>query len=113
MFISLVPHLFEPMDKLLFSSSSITFLSSVILVTSSISVKCSIVFGNIETLAQWLIHLLIAAAIAFETIPPTLVQNCGVTVIWTMTAMQGKHANGENAWTWIDGNTREVADMKE
>ncbi|KAL8456728.1 hypothetical protein ACS0TY_034829 [Phlomoides rotata] len=30
-----------------------------------------------------------------------------------MTALQGKHANGENAWTGIDGNTGEITDMKE
>lgn len=31
-----------------------------------------------------------AAAIAFEAIPRTLAQNCGVNVIRTMTALQGK-----------------------
>ncbi|GJR60310.1 T-complex protein 1 subunit gamma [Tanacetum coccineum] len=41
-----------------------------------------------------------AAAVAFEAIPRTLAQNCG-------------HANGENAWTGIDGNSGEIADMKE
>lgn len=88
-----------------------------------------------------------AAAIAFEAIPRTLAQNCGVNVIRTMTALQGKvwtisivcfhhvilfclqnilihvlfichkpfmqHANGENAWIGIDGNTGELTDMKE
>lgn len=88
-----------------------------------------------------------AAAIAFEAIPRTLAQNCGVNVIRTMTALQGKvwtffvacfyriralptdsthpssvyivsnsllqHANGENAWIGIDGNTGEITDMKE
>ncbi|KAJ4715768.1 T-complex protein 1 subunit gamma [Melia azedarach] len=54
-----------------------------------------------------------AAAIAFEAIPRTLAQNCGVNVIRTMTALQGKHASGENAWTGIDGNTGAIADMKE
>ncbi|KAI7728709.1 hypothetical protein M8C21_019080 [Ambrosia artemisiifolia] len=43
-----------------------------------------------------------AAAVAFEAIPRTLAQNCGVN-----------HANGENAWTGIDGNSGEIADMKE
>ncbi|KAG4394641.1 hypothetical protein GLYMA_20G072232v4 [Glycine max] len=37
-----------------------------------------------------------AAAVAFEAIPRTLAQNCGVNVIRTMTGLQGKHANGEN-----------------
>ncbi|GFZ03730.1 TCP-1/cpn60 chaperonin family protein [Actinidia rufa] len=41
-----------------------------------------------------------AAAIAFEAIPRTLAQNCG-------------HANGENAWTGIDGNTGKISDMNE
>ncbi|KAJ1403965.1 TCP-1-like chaperonin intermediate domain superfamily [Sesbania bispinosa] len=54
-----------------------------------------------------------AAAIAFEAIPRTLAQNCGVNVIRTMTALQGKHANGENAWIGIDGNTGAITDMKE
>ncbi|KAI3797405.1 hypothetical protein L1987_32662 [Smallanthus sonchifolius] len=31
-----------------------------------------------------------AAAVAFEAIPRTLAQNCGVNVIRTMTALQGK-----------------------
>ena len=31
-----------------------------------------------------------AAAIAFEAIPRTLAQNCGVNVIRTMTVLQGK-----------------------
>ncbi|VVA18880.1 PREDICTED: T-complex [Prunus dulcis] len=54
-----------------------------------------------------------AAAIAFEAIPRTLAQNCGVNVIRTMTALQGKHANGENAWIGIDGNTGVITDVKE
>lgn len=81
-----------------------------------------------------------AAAIAFEAIPRTLAQNCGVNVIRKMTELQGKviyfyyicsgeisqlwsvlihmfdlfqHANGENAWIGIDGNTGDITDMKE
>ncbi|KAL5578112.1 hypothetical protein UlMin_019811 [Ulmus minor] len=42
-----------------------------------------------------------------------LAQNCGVNVIRTMTTLQGKHANGENAWIEIDGNIGAIADMKE
>lgn len=34
-----------------------------------------------------------AAALAFEAIPRTLAQNCGVNVIRTMTALQGKVLN--------------------
>ncbi|KAH7298645.1 hypothetical protein KP509_25G052600 [Ceratopteris richardii] len=54
-----------------------------------------------------------AVAHAFEVIPRTLAQNCGVNVIRTMTALQAKHANGENAWYGIDGNTGVISDMKE
>ncbi|KAK4353556.1 hypothetical protein RND71_025750 [Anisodus tanguticus] len=66
--------------------------------------------SSVEGIEKWPYE---AAAIAFEAIPRTLAQNCGVNVIRTMTALQGKHANGENAWTGIDGNTGEIADMKE
>ncbi|KAI5342714.1 hypothetical protein L3X38_010590 [Prunus dulcis] len=54
-----------------------------------------------------------AAAIALEAIPRTLALNCGVNVITTMTALHGKHANGENAWIGIDGNTGVITDVKE
>ncbi|KAK6137467.1 hypothetical protein DH2020_028824 [Rehmannia glutinosa] len=66
--------------------------------------------SSIEGIEKWPYE---AAAIAFEAIPRTLAQNCGVNVIRTMTALQGKHANGENAWIGIDGNTGEITDMKE
>ncbi|KAJ8623990.1 hypothetical protein MRB53_032520 [Persea americana] len=66
--------------------------------------------SSVEGIEKWPYE---AAAVAFEAIPRTLAQNCGVNVIRTMTALQGKHANGENAWTGIDGNTGEITDMKE
>ncbi|WJX75296.1 T-complex protein 1 subunit gamma [Trifolium repens] len=66
--------------------------------------------SSIEGIEKWPYE---PAAIAFESIPRTLAQNCGVNVIRTMTALQGKHANGENAWIGIDGNTGAIADMKE
>ncbi|KAK7857812.1 t-complex protein 1 subunit gamma [Quercus suber] len=66
--------------------------------------------SSIEGIEKWPYE---AAAVAFEAIPRTLAQNCGVNVIRTMTALQGKHANGENAWTGIDGNTGVIGDMKE
>ncbi|CAA2963156.1 T-complex protein 1 subunit gamma isoform X2 [Olea europaea var. sylvestris] len=66
--------------------------------------------SSIEGIEKWPYE---AAAIAFEAIPRTLAQNCGVNVIRTMTALQGKHANGENTWIGIDGNTGVIADMKE
>ncbi|KAL7083926.1 hypothetical protein ACP275_14G192200 [Erythranthe tilingii] len=66
--------------------------------------------SSIEGVEKWPYE---AAAMAFEAIPRTLAQNCGVNVIRIMTALQGKHANGENAWIGIDGNTGEITDMKE
>ncbi|CAL5184986.1 unnamed protein product [Lathyrus oleraceus] len=66
--------------------------------------------SSIEGIEKWPYE---AAAIAFESIPRTLAQNCGVNVIRTMTALQGKHANGENAWIGIDGNTGAIANMQE
>ncbi|KAL6310778.1 hypothetical protein AAG906_007428 [Vitis piasezkii] len=66
--------------------------------------------SSIEGIEKWPYE---AAAVAFEAIPRTLAQNCGVNVIRTMTALQGKHANGENAWMGIDGNTGAITDMKE
>ncbi|KAK1320868.1 hypothetical protein QJS10_CPA03g00411 [Acorus calamus] len=66
--------------------------------------------SSIEGIEKWPYE---AAAVAFEAIPRTLAQNCGVNVIRTMTALQGKHANGENAWVGIDGNTGVITDMKE
>ncbi|KAK9937559.1 hypothetical protein M0R45_014338 [Rubus argutus] len=66
--------------------------------------------SSIEGIEKWPYE---AAAVAFEAIPRTLAQNCGVNVIRTMTALQGKHANGENAWIGIDGNTGAITDVKE
>ncbi|KAL5573880.1 hypothetical protein UlMin_023477 [Ulmus minor] len=66
--------------------------------------------SSIEGIEKWPYE---AAAIAFEATPRTLAQNYGVNVIRTMTTLQGKHANGENAWIGIDGNTGAIADMKE
>ncbi|KAE8694940.1 T-complex protein 1 subunit gamma [Hibiscus syriacus] len=66
--------------------------------------------SSVEGIEKWPYE---AAALAFEAIPRTLAQNCGVNVIRTMTALQGKHANGENAWIGIDGNTGAITDMKD
>ncbi|CAK8540300.1 unnamed protein product [Lathyrus sativus] len=66
--------------------------------------------SSIEGIKKWPYE---ATVIVFEAIPHTLVQNCGVNVIRTMTALQGKHANGENAWIGINGNNGVIADMKE
>jgi len=54
-----------------------------------------------------------ALARAFEVIPRTLIQNCGANVIRTLTALRAKHAS-ENNVTWgVDGNTGELADMRQ
>ncbi|XP_034198007.1 T-complex protein 1 subunit gamma-like [Prunus dulcis] len=66
--------------------------------------------SSVEGIEKWPYE---AAAIAFEAIPRTLAQNCGVNVIRTMTALQGKHANGEKSWIGIDGNTGVITDVKE
>ncbi|KAK6919577.1 Chaperonin Cpn60/GroEL/TCP-1 family [Dillenia turbinata] len=66
--------------------------------------------STIEGIEKWPYE---AAAIAFEAIPRTLAQNYGVTVIRTMTALQGEHANAENAWIGIDGNTGAITDTRE
>ncbi|KAJ3681560.1 hypothetical protein LUZ60_016049 [Juncus effusus] len=66
--------------------------------------------SSIEGIEKWPYE---AAALAFEAIPRTLAQNCGLNVIRIMTQLQGKHANSENAWVGIDGNTGEIVDMKE
>lgn len=53
-----------------------------------------------------------AIAQALEVIPRTLAQNCGATVIRTLTALRAKHATGGITWG-INGETGELADMKE
>jgi T-complex protein 1 subunit gamma len=65
---------------------------------------------SIEGVEQWPYRAVVQA---LEVIPRTLAQNCGVNVIRTMTALQAKHANGENQNVGIDGNTGEITDMKE
>lgn len=49
---------------------------------------------------------------ALEVIPRTLAQNCGATVIRTLTALRAKHATGGSTWG-INGETGELADMKD
>lgn len=66
--------------------------------------------ASIEGVEQWPYK---AVASAMEVIPRTLAQNCGVSVIRTMTALQAKHANGANPTVGIDGETGALTDMKE
>ena len=41
---------------------------------------------------------------SYEAVVIILAQSCGVNVIRIMTVLQGKHANGKNAWFGKDGN---------
>jgi T-complex protein 1 subunit gamma len=66
--------------------------------------------SSVEGVEKWPYE---AAALAFEAIPRTLLQNCGLNVIRMMTQLQGKHANGENPWVGIDGRSGDIVDMKE
>ncbi|XP_062179000.1 T-complex protein 1 subunit gamma [Phragmites australis] len=66
--------------------------------------------SSVEGVEKWPYE---AAALAFEAIPRTLAQNCGLNVIRMMTQLQGKHANGENAWVGIDGRSGDIVDMEE
>ncbi|GJP37135.1 hypothetical protein CLOM_g12351 [Closterium sp. NIES-68] len=65
---------------------------------------------SIQGIEQWPYR---AVASAFEVIPRTLAQNCGVSVIRTVTALQAKHAISANTSIGIDGDTGALTDMKE
>jgi len=54
-----------------------------------------------------------AIAKAVEVIPKTLIQNCGVNAIRTLTALRAKHAEGGNSSWGINGETGEIANMKD
>ncbi|CAI7850200.1 unnamed protein product [Closterium sp. NIES-54] len=75
-------------------------------VSAALKDKASTVAG----IEQWPYR---AVASAFEVIPRTLAQNCGVSVIRTVTALQAKHAQGANTSIGIDGDTGALTDMKE
>ncbi|WFD42460.1 T-complex protein 1 subunit gamma [Malassezia psittaci] len=53
-----------------------------------------------------------AVASAMESIPRTLIQNCGGNAIKTLTQLRAKHANGEHSYG-VDGNTGKVVEMKQ
>ena len=50
---------------------------------------------------------------AMEVIPRTLAQNCGVSVIRTITALRAKHATDPKCHVGINGITGELVDMNE
>jgi len=53
-----------------------------------------------------------AVGIAMESIPRTLIQNCGSEVVRTITDLRSQHAGGQNWSLGINGNTGEIVDMK-
>lgn len=50
---------------------------------------------------------------AFEIIPKTLADNCGVNVIKIVTALRQKHAEENGVSYGIDGNKGVIANMEE
>ena len=72
--------------KLVLDSSATKLIVSTALKQNSLFV---------EGIKKWSCEVF---AIAFNAIPCTLKQNDGVKVIRTMTGLQEKHTNGENAW---------------
>jgi len=65
----------------------------------------------VEGVEQWPYR---AVGVALEVIPRTLMANCGVNVIRTLTKLRAKHAESGDNSTWgIDGNTGKITDMKE
>lgn len=53
-----------------------------------------------------------ALAEALKVIPKTLMQNCGVNTIRTMTTLTAKHATGGATWG-VDGDTGNIVDMND
>jgi T-complex protein 1 subunit gamma len=67
---------------------------------------------SMTTVHQWPYR---AMAQALEVIPRTLIQNCGSSIIRTMTVLRAKHAEDPEA-NWclgVDGDTGKLVDMKE
>jgi len=56
-------------------------------------------------------HPFLAVADALEVIPRTLVQNCGASVIRTITALRAKHALEPGSAWGVNGDTGDLADM--
>jgi len=54
-----------------------------------------------------------AVGIAFEVIPRTLLENCGVDVVRKLTELRAMHAGGENVTWGVNGETGELVDMNE
>ncbi|CAM9711812.1 unnamed protein product [Chrysoparadoxa australica] len=54
-----------------------------------------------------------AVGAALEVIPRTLAQNCGANVVRALTQLRAKHSNDAAATWGINGETGELADMKD
>jgi len=55
-----------------------------------------------------------AVALALESIPRTLAQNCGTDVVRRLTELRAKHNTDENGKFWgVDGETGQIVDMRE
>jgi len=63
----------------------------------------------IQGVGQWPYR---ALAEALKVIPKTLMQNCGVNTIRTMTTLTAKHATGGTSWG-VDGDTGDIVDMND
>ncbi|CAI6352939.1 unnamed protein product [Macrosiphum euphorbiae] len=66
--------------------------------------------SNIAGVVQWPYK---AVAQALEVIPRTLLQNCGVSTIRTMTSLRAKHTIKGNEYWGINGETGEMSNMKD
>lgn len=75
-----------------------------------LSVRLTEKAKGIEGIAQWPYR---AVAKALEVVPRTLIQNCGGNAIRTLTALRAKHAAGDQTTWGIDGDSGEIADMKQ
>jgi T-complex protein 1 subunit gamma len=67
-------------------------------------------YQQIEGIMHW---PYLAVGLALEVIPRTLVQNCGVNVIRSLTILRAKHVMPDFCNWGIEGNHGKIADMKE
>jgi T-complex protein 1 subunit gamma len=75
-------------------------------ISQALTKKSSLIAG----VEQWPYK---AVAQALEVIPRTLLQNCGVSTIRTMTSLRAKQAIRGNEFWGINGDTGEIANMKD
>eukprot|EP01130_Rhizamoeba_saxonica_P014082 TRINITY_DN60_c0_g1_i1.p1 TRINITY_DN60_c0_g1~~TRINITY_DN60_c0_g1_i1.p1 ORF type:complete len:550 (-),score=160.90 TRINITY_DN60_c0_g1_i1:34-1683(-) len=65
---------------------------------------------SVEGVEQWPYH---AVGLALEVIPRTLIQNCGVNMVRTITNLRAQHSGDQNPTIGINGDTGEIVDMVE